>query len=82
MNFNFGIGIGEHWINTDLYANEFHATQTNGEIATNTINHDSKPLLYGYFSVGYHFSKKSEITTQLVLQINLAHQFPLALAII
>ena len=61
MNFNWGIGIGERWINKNLYANKFQATQTNGLTVTNIINYDNSPLLYGYFSVGYHISKKSEI---------------------
>jgi len=62
MNFNFGFGVGNRWLNSNFFANKFQATQPNGVTTTNTVNYDNKHLLYGYFSVGYHISKKSEIS--------------------
>lgn len=62
MNFNFGFGVGNRWMNSNLFANSFQATQISGVTETSIVNYDNKHLLYGYFSVGYHISKKSEIS--------------------
>lgn len=57
-NFNYSIGIGQHRMSEKLLANQIQVKLLNDIYSSSPLLYSNKPVLYGYFSVGYQFAKK------------------------